>query len=507
MKATDKKQAQYWSEYRKALLSDTIIEYQSAADIDRHLKELEADPIQWCKFFFRAYVKSDFASFQKKFIRRVTVNPEWYEVISWARELAKSTIVMFVVLYLVLTGKKRNVILSSSSYDNAERLLEPYRANLDSNPLIEAYYGKQYNPGHWESGEFVTKKGAAFRALGAGQSPRGSRNEEMRPDVLLSDDFDTDEDCRNIDTVKKKWDWFEQSLYPTRSISEELLVLWCGNIIAKDCCITRAGAMADHWDIINIRNKEGKSSWPEKNSEEDIDRVLSKISTRSAEQEYFNNPIAEGDVFKEMVWGKCPPLKKLQFVVIYADPATSNKDRQVKNRNRSYKSIFIIGHLDSKFYVYAGYLDQVKNYEFVEWFYFLRDRIGEKTQPYFYIENNSLQDPFFEQVFKPIFNELGDRRGHISITGDTRDKPDKYVRVEGNLEPLNRAGQLILNIDEKENPHMMRLEEQFLLVNPQMNAPADGPDCIEGGVWIVNQLIAALSFEPVYGKRTRKGEW
>ena len=31
--------------------------------------------------------------------------------------------------------------------------------------------------------------------------PRGSRNEAIRPDVLLVDDFDTDEDTKNPDTI------------------------------------------------------------------------------------------------------------------------------------------------------------------------------------------------------------------------------------------------------------------------------------------------------------------
>ena len=50
-----------------------------------------------------------------------------------------------------------------------------------------------------------------------------------------------------------------------------------------------------------------------------------------------------------------------------------------------------------------------------------------------------------------------------------------------------------LNIDEKDNPHMKRLEEQFLLINRAMKSPADGVDCIEGGVWIINQKISTLS--------------
>ena len=66
--------------------------------------------------------------------------------------------------------------------------------------------------------------------------------------------------------------------------------------------------------------------------------------------------------------------------------------------------------------------------------------------------------------------------GFIGIIPDTRAKPEKFDRIEGNLEPLNRLGKLVLNIDEKDNPHMKRLEEQFKLVNRSMKSPADGPD-------------------------------
>lgn len=52
---------------------------------------------------------------------------EWYEVLSWSRELAKSTIVFMCMMYLVLTGKKKNVLLISNSHENAVRLLEPYK--------------------------------------------------------------------------------------------------------------------------------------------------------------------------------------------------------------------------------------------------------------------------------------------------------------------------------------------------------------------------------------------
>ncbi|MBI9055510.1 MAG: hypothetical protein JEY96_16930 [Bacteroidales bacterium] len=497
-KLTKLQLADHWEKYRKSLYEDTTIDHSmSAADILKHRQELEKNPIEWIKFFYPKYASADFAKFQTKAIKRLIDNEEWYEVLSWSRELAKSTITMFVVSHLTLTGKKKNVILTSNSYDNAERLLEPYRANFDSNQRIITYYGKQQGL-TWRTGDFATASGVNFLALGAGQSPRGNKNEQIRPDLILVDDFDTDEECRNIDIINKKWDWFEQALYPTRSISNPLLVIFCGNKIAKDCCITRAGEKADHWDVINIRDKNGKSSWIEKNSEEQIDRILSKISTRAAQQEYFNNPLSVGDTFEEMYWGKVPMLNKFRFLISYGDPAPSNS----KNKSNSFKSNFLIGELNGNFYIITGYLDHVTNAEYVDWYYYLHDFVNGKTQTYFFTENNTLQDPFYQQVFLPLFVEKGREKGHfLSIAADDRKKPDKFSRIEGNLEPLNKQSRLILNIDQKDNPHMKRLEEQFLLVNPRLNAPADGPDCIEGGVFIINAKSRSIAASNIrFGK-------
>lgn len=79
--------------------------------------------------------------------------------------VAKSTVTMFIVMNLTLTGRKKNVILTSNSKDNAVRLLDPYRANLEANGRIMAYYGKQELPGSWTEDEFTTKGKVSFRAL------------------------------------------------------------------------------------------------------------------------------------------------------------------------------------------------------------------------------------------------------------------------------------------------------------------------------------------------------
>ena len=88
---------------------------------------------------------------------------------------------MMEFLYLALTGKVFNLLMVSNSYDNACRLLLPFQLQLEKNARIINDYGDQVNPGNWETGQFVAKCGCSFRAIGAGQSPRGTRNEAKRP--------------------------------------------------------------------------------------------------------------------------------------------------------------------------------------------------------------------------------------------------------------------------------------------------------------------------------------
>jgi hypothetical protein len=487
MKQQDRDALRDWEAYKEDIKNATPVDNtMSDADIERHRVYLEAHPVEWIQYFFPKYAKYPFADFHLKAIQRLIKNPEWYEVLSWSRELAKSTVCMFVVMYLTLTKRKRNVLLTSDSETNAIRLLAPYRANLEANGRIRAYYGEQMNIGQWTEKEFITKSGASYRALGAGQSPRGSRNEEIRPDIEIMDDFDTDEECRNPETINKKWQWFENALYPTRSISEPTLVLWCGNIIAKDCCITRAGAMADHWDVVNIRDKEGRSTWPEKNTEAHIDRVLSKVSTASQQKEYYNNPVFEGKIFRNCTLGKIPPLGKFKFLVIYGDPAPGES----KSKKKSGKHVWLMGSVGEKLYVIKGFGGMETNAVFIDWYVQLLAWVAGRVPVYCYMENNKLQDPFFQQVFKPLVAKSRQKyKIALNILADSEKKTDKAERIEANLEPLDRDGLLIFNKDEAENPHMKELIDQFMLFEKHLPYPADGPDCIEGGWRIIGRKI------------------
>ncbi|MTU51185.1 hypothetical protein GMD76_21815, partial [Parabacteroides merdae] len=288
------------------------------------------------------------------------------------------------------------------------------------------------------------------------------------------------------------WKWLEEALIPTMSVSGHYRVLFNGNIIAADCCITRAIEKAEelkakgigHVDVINIRGKNGVSSWPEKNSEEDIDLFLSLVSASAAQKEFFNNPVADGEVFQEIAYGKVPALTKFKFLVIYGDPAPGEN----KSKKSSTKTICLLGKINGRLYIIKTFLDRGLNAEFIQWYVQLLDFVGGRCPVYCYMENNKLQDPFFQQVFQPLVRKVRREQGaELYIRGDEDKKTDKATRIEANLEPLNREGNLIFNEAERDNPHMKRLADQFRLFNLQLTYPADGPDCVEGGNRIIDR--------------------
>lgn len=482
---TEKQALNRWRTLVKEILESTEIDINETEDErKKRITKIESDPEEWFRYYFSRFSYAPAAKFHKDATFRVLTHAEWYEVRVWSRELAKSTRTMMEVLYLALVGhpdegggerlKKRCVLLISNSFDNATRLLMPYKANLEYNKRIIRDYGKQETAGAWQECEFITQSGVAFRALGAGQSPRGMRNEEVRPDIIIFDDVDTDIDCLNPEIIARKWRWIEEAAVGTRSVSQPTTIIFCGNRIAPDCCIERATRLADHVDEKNIRDENGLSVWPEKNTEPDIDRVLKQKSYAAQQKEYFNNPLTEGSVFKQMAYKPVREIGEYEMLVCYTDPSYKV--------TADYKATVLVGYWKQEYHVIKCYLDQVTTTQMIEWLYRIMDIAGDRCC-YFLMEEVFMQD-----VIRKEISDAGAKQGRsIPIRGDRRRKPDKFMRIETLLEPLHRNGELYLNEYERDNPHMQRLAEQFVALAPGSRAHDDGPDAVEGAVWAITE--------------------
>ncbi|MFQ3578522.1 MAG: hypothetical protein SNJ71_00095 [Bacteroidales bacterium] len=483
MKQIDRISLDKFALYHRGLNSEQYIDSEEAPHAkEARIKRLESEPEEWFKYYFQKYMKYPAADFQKKATKRLLKKGRRYEVRAWARGFAKSTRTMMEVLYMALTGKIRSVILVSHSADNAERLLLPYLICLETNNRIKNDYGPQQITGQWTSTQFTARCGCSFLSIGAGQNPRGARNEEIRPDMIIIDDIDSDEDCRNPRLVQQKWEWIEQALIPTVDISENYKILFCGNIIAKDSCIVRAIEKANFADIVNICDENGNSNWNEKVSNADIEDIRHKISYISFEKEYMNNPISQGTVFPQMSWKQCEKYSQYNTLVCYTDP--SYKD----SRKNDYKATVLVGRLQDEFHILEAFVEQTTTSAMVAWCYEIYSMLA-KVPVYFIMEGGFMQDTIIDEFYRYGLT-LGKM---LPIRADDRKKPNKYTRIESLLEPLNRNGKLYLNEAKRDNPHFRRLEEQFKAFQPGSRAHDDAPDAVEGAIWYINNRLTPTS--------------
>ncbi len=493
MNGKDKKAILKWDAYRKNILRATPIERETPQQKNKRIKRLLNDPESFFKYYFPNYIDSEPATFHIKATKRIVNHPVWFEVRAWARDHAKSVRAMMEVLYLAMKGEIKSFLLVSYSYDNAEELLMPFMLQLESNQRLINDFGIQKNIRQWEIGKFVTTAGVSFRAIGSGQSPRGTRNEETRPDFILVDDIDEDELCRNPRRLDEAHKWLMGALFPTMDIKGRKRFLMIGNIIAKDTVLLRVAANAnpDHFEIINILGKNGQPSWKERYSLKDVQYMINKMGYILSQREYFNNPIIEGAIFKDIRYKKPLPINRYAYLVSYTDPSFKS------GKNNDYKATVLIGKTKTgEFHVLKAFLEQTTVKKMVEWHYQILDFVGEKAIVFFYMEANFLQDMLLDE-FKTYGNEVGKQ---LPIKGDKRKKPDKFQRIE-NLEPYFSRGLWFFNENEKNNPHMKRLIEQFQAFQRGAKIYDDGPDACEGAVYILNEKTRQANNEIVIMNR------
>lgn len=468
----------------------------------KRIKRLETlgNQEEWIKYYFPEYCFAAPAAFQKASTQRIiTAHDEmvkkgsgkFYQSRIWARGLSKSTRRMMEVLYLAYAKKfPVNELLCSKTVTNAQLLLAPYMANFEANQLLINDYGKQKNLGDWTLSKFITKSGWSFRAVGAEQNPRGSKNEALRINIIDADDLDDDEVCRNEERLNFQWLWWEKSVLPTVEISKPYFIFFDNNIIAEDSLALRASEKANDVENIPIIDEAGNPTWPEKNTLQMIQDIRDSMSTESFEGEYLNNPISTGKTFAEIKWGICPPLSELQFVLCYTDPSSSNKDKpSVKSgAGNSRKAVILMGRLGPDYFIYKCFLDIMGSAKLIDAMYDIRDYVGSQTLFFSYIENNTLQDPIYEQIYLKLIHDKGQNHplGTLGITPDTRQKGDKWTRIEANLEPINRLGHLIFNIAEKDDENMKRLAAEFKTAKAT-SKKLDGCDGTEGAKFLIDQ--------------------
>lgn len=149
---------------------------------------------------------------------------------------AKSTIVSLVyVLWCVLYEQERLILIVSNTTEQANTLLKDIKHQLGSNPLISSDFpevcrGKRPKP--WRGNKIQLPNGAMICAYGAGQSPRGIKNDKDRPGLIICDDLEDEEKVESEEQREKLRSWFSGTLLNTGHQHTNVIVV--GTILNED---------------------------------------------------------------------------------------------------------------------------------------------------------------------------------------------------------------------------------------------------------------------------------
>ena len=403
-------------------------------------------------------------------------------------------------MWLKANGDLNVMVLVGKSNENANTLLGDIQAELEFNQRYIADFGSQKCEGSWQTGEFVTSDGVAFFARGRGQSPRGLRHREHRPDYVVIDDLDDDELVNNPDRVKRLTKWVKEALFGALDGGRGRFIM-VGNLIGK--CSVLANFIASKGVVVskvNAIDRNGKPSWAAKWDIEEINKMAAFMGYTSFQREMMNNPITEGAVFRHdwIKWKKMLPLHEYDSIVAYCDPSFKGSTKN------DYKAIKVWAKKGTELHQLAAFVRQCSVAEMVRWFYDLYEYItAANAVADYFMEGILLQDIILDE-----FTREGNLRGYqMPIRADRRKKPDKFQRIEA-ISPLWERGFVYYNIDLRNDPDMNTGLEQTLAFEKGMSGHDDAPDADEGAIYILQQRTRKEAFPFSFGRRTtNKYQW
>ena len=219
-------------------LNDTI--NFLSTELSRHRRSLGShSPHAFAKIYMTNNCNKPFSRMHEEMfglLSGMTKNRKARLAIAAPRGHAKSTIISQVyVLWCVLYLKERLILIASNTQEQAVTLLKDIKNQLKSNPLIvsdfpEICRGKMPKP--WRDRKIQLPNGAMIRVYGAGQSPRGVKNDKDRPGLIIADDLENEEQAQSEEQRDKLRSWFRRTLLNTGHPDTNVIVI--GTILHQD---------------------------------------------------------------------------------------------------------------------------------------------------------------------------------------------------------------------------------------------------------------------------------
>ncbi len=517
---SERKQAiEMWHEHCRqiqAITDTSLMAPESRESREARIKRLRNNYAAFCEYYFPHFLQLKDkttgqvlrtihnAPFHNMAATKVRNTANLKAVFMWPRGHAKSTHMdVFLPLWLMFQPQRliNFMVVVGKSEDAACRLLGDIQAELEANDRLKRDFGEQKPAGgDWTDGEFKAQCGVKFLACGRGQSPRGLRDREARPDYIVIDDLDDDELCKNEKRVRELTSWVKSALFGSLDVGRGRFIM-VGNLISKNSVLYHiAHTKGVYLSKVQAIDKDGNPVWREKWSREEVEEYRQFVGYRDWEKEMMHNPIKDGTIFRHewIRYRKMHKLSKYEALVCYTDPSWKSTTAN------DYKACRLWGKIGGELHLIDCFVRQATTGEMVRWLYNLYEKANEQgASIQFYMESNLMQDTALDE-----FQNEGNIRGYqLPIMPDYRKKPDKLQRIES-ISPLWERGLVYYNEALKTSDDMQVGIDQTLSLEHGSRAHDDAPDADEGAIYILQKQGRLANFDVRIGERkTPDNRW
>jgi len=450
---------------------------ESKSEKEARISKLKKDANLFVDYYFPHYCEYKSAPFQLELTNEVRNNETIKGIVRWGRGLGKTVwTCVFNPIFLWVNDEAHYLVILGNNKDKASISLSDIQAEFESNQRLINDFGIQKIQGTWEDGYFITKSGFVGKALGIGQSPRGLRYKNQRPDLIVADDIEDRELSRNPRRQDEIVDYIEKDLLPCMDGRKRRYLHVNNNPFEHSIQEILYQKHKETWTMFRVDAYDAnyKPAWPSKYDDEYYMHLEYEIGILAAQAEYNNTPHVSGKIFNEDLMNYTsdyPPLNSFERIVGHWDVAYAGTD------DSDFNAVRIWGLKNKKFYYIDSFVRRCKIYDAIE--YMIQFQV---ELPFDVIVNWQFEAQFWNDAIEDAIESMQDATG-VMLYLNKVDTPKsfKYDRLVRLLYYYQHK-KALYPVGLQEDKDFIEGRRQLFGIEPGYRTKDDAPDADEQAI-------------------------
>lgn len=462
------------------------------------------------------------------------------QVVAAPRGHAKSTNLTFKdSLHAVLYGYKHYILILSDSSEQAEGFLEDIKIEIEENANIIMDFGRLKGEKAWRTGVILTNTNIKVEAIGSGKKVRGRRHRNWRPDLIVLDDIENDENVNTPEQRKKLKNWFDKAVSKAGDTYTD--IMYIGTILHYDSLLSNVlknpryktrkyravvsealnAKLWEEWEGIytNLFNENHEDDartfyeaheeemllgtevlWEDKLSYYDLMEIKVSEGVASFNSELQNDPVDPDNATFNPEWFDYYEPELMDFSTPEFIFVAANDPSLGKNKKSDTSSIINLALSTKTGYMYVvdASIEKRKPDVIIDDIFEMNRRLKRDCKKGFY--KFGVEVVQFQYYFKEVMAAKSVEQGEYIPIEEIQSTVNKMLRIES-LQPVIKNKYLKFN---REHKSLLKQLQEF-----PMGKNDDGPDGLQMAVQLaqtIKAVVTKANYKTILKRRFRIGK-